>query len=465
MKEALQAKLNDSLTTRWIALILVSLMMFCGYMVIDVMSPLQTMIQKSHGWTPEVFGYYASSEYFINVFICFLIFAGIILDKIGIRRTGILSASLMLIGSTIKLYGISTIFTDGGFGFDFFNSFLVNIPASAKVACIGFAIFGCGVEMAGITVSKAIAKWFKGKEMALAMGVEMAIARLGLWAIFRIAPNLADKYDQDVVVPIAFCTLMLIIGLLSYIVFSVMDSKLDKQTNSIDGGEVEEPFKISDVGKLFTNRVFMIVAILCVLYYSAIFPFQRFATGMLESRLGISANEASQLFSWFPIGAMVLTPILGLFLDKVGKGATMLMIGSVLVFSCHLIFALAPLTEAITYVAIIILGVSFSLVPASLWPSVPKLVDERYLGSGYSVIFWIQNMGLFATPVVIGWALEKFNPGVTEAIHAGQEATYNYTVPMLIFASFGVIAFFLAFWLKVEDKKHNYGLETPNIKE
>jgi predicted MFS family arabinose efflux permease len=206
------------------------------------------------------------------------------------------------------------------------------------------------------------------------------------------------------------------------------------------------------------------VAALCVLYYSAIFPFQKFAVPMLQNTLGISAQSAADIFAWFPIGAMVLTPLLGLYLDFKGKGATMLILGAILMGACHLTFALVPLTKTIAYIALILLGVSFSLVPAALWPSVPKLVEERYLGSGYSVIFWIQNIGLWGFPIIIGATLQAANPGVSEQIRAGAEVTYNYAVPMLIFASLGVLAFLLGLWLKVLDKKKGFGLELPNVK-
>lgn len=464
MTEIIQRKINDSPIARWTALVLIAMTMFFGYMLVDVLSPLQNMLEVQRGWTPDIFGFYGSSEFILNVFVFFLIFAGIILDKLGVRFTGVLSASLMVIGASIKLYGVSDYFNDGGLGFDFFNSFLVWFPASAKVACLGFMIFGCGVEMAGVTVSKAIAKWFKGKEMAMAMGIEMAIARLGVFAVFHLSPWLANMGEPSVVRPLAFVVLLLLIGLLSFVVFTFMDRKLDRQSNCQEEQE-EEQFRISDIGKLFTSKTFMTVAFLCVLYYSAIFPFQRFATGMLESRLGLPTEEASSLFSWFPIGAMLLTPLLGAFLDHRGRGASMLMLGAILMCGCHLIFALAPMTNQLAYAAIILLGISFSLVPAALWPSVPKLVEERYLGSAYSVIFWVQNFGLWALPNIIGWALVKSNPGVAEAIAAGENATYDYTVPMLIFASLGVLAFLLALSLKHQDAKHQLGLELPNIKK
>ena len=447
-----QKLLNDNGVARWTALVLIALMMFFAYMFVDVLSPLSTLLETSKGWSAETYGTFCSSEYFLNVFAFFLIFAGIILDKMGIRFTGILSGAVMVIGASIKLFAISEWFTPDSGLYQFLSSFWTSFPATAKLASVGFMIFGCGVEMAGVTVSKAIAKWFKGKEMALAMGLEMAIARLGVFAVFRMSPALstwANEAMPTVVTPVLFCTILLVIGLLTYTVFTFMDKKLDAQMGVSAEEEAEEQFKVSDIGILFTSKTFLIVAGLCVLYYSAIFPFQKFATGMLEANLQMPTEEAAGLFSWFPIGAMFLTPFLGAFLDKKGKGASMLILGSILMITCHLVFALVPLTKPIAYAAIILLGVSFSLVPAALWPSVPKLVEERYLGSAYSVIFWIQNIGLMAFPIIIGWSLDK---------------TGGYTVPMLIFSSLGVAALLLGLWLKVEDKKKGYGLELPNIK-
>lgn len=463
MVEKIRQNLSDSPVARWSALILIAMTMFFAYMFVDVLSPLQNLLETDRGWSPETYGLFAGSEYFLNVFVFFLIFAGIILDKMGVRFTGLLSASLMIIGAGIKLYGISEGFNAGGFGYDFFNSFWPSFPASAKVASIGFMIFGAGVEMAGITVSKAIVKWFTGKELAMAMGIEMAIARLGVFAVFRLSPVLAAGMEPSVVKPVAIVGALLCIGFLTFFVFTFMDRKLDKQLKAAQT-EPEVPFKVKDIGRLFASRAFMIIAFLCVLYYSAIFPFQKFATSMLESSLGIPMKDAAALFSWLPIGAMVLTPFLGLFLDRRGKGATMLILGAILMSACHLVFALVPLTTGIAYGAIIALGISFSLVPAALWPSVPKIVPVRYLGSAYSVIFWIQNIGLMAFPMLIGWSLQTSNPGVAQAIQTGVEgAAYDYTVPMLIFSTLGVLAFLLGFWLKAEDRRKKYGLELPNI--
>lgn len=465
MVEAIQKKLNDSAFARWSALILIALTMFFGYMFVDVMSPLQSLIESQRGWTPDVFGTYASSEYILNVF-GFLILAGIILDKCGVRFTGELSASLMFAGACIKFYAVSDWFAGTGLEV-WLNSWWVAVPGSAKLASLGFMIFGCGCEMAGITVSKAIAKWFKGKEMALAMGLEMAIARVGVFAVFSLSPWLANMIPASVVRPVGFCTALLLIGLLTFTVFVFMDRKLDRQLGDDAAVEPEDEFKVSDIGKILSSRVFWLVALLCVLYYSAIFPFQRYATNMLENNLGITAQTAANIFRWFPIGAAAITPFLGSFLDHRGKGATMLILGALLMIACHLVFALvlpAFPSRVIAFAAIVVLGVSFSLVPAALWPSVPKLVETRYLGSAYSLIFWIQNIGLCFVPMIIGKVLTARNPGVAEQIKAGVEgAAYNYTAPMLIFASLGALALVLGLWLKVEDRRGGYGLEKPNI--
>ena len=465
-KSATVQLLSDKGWARWTALILVALMMFFAYMFVDVMSPLQSLIEEQRDWSPKAFGYYAGAEYILNVF-GFLILAGIILDKMGIRFTGVLSASVMVVGATIKLYAISDLFQGSGLEV-WLNSWWTAMPGSAKLAALGFMIFGCGCEMAGITVSKTLAKWFEGKEMALAMGLEMALARVGVFAIFSISPALADWMGKDhptVVIPVAFCTALLLIGLICFIVFTFMDSKLDKQIAAKRGTisedeTAEEEFKFSDVGRILSSRLFWIIALLCVLYYSAIFPFQRYATNMLQCNLQMTEQAAADIFRWFPIGAAALTPFLGMFLDHKGKGASMLILGAILMIACHLVFALLlPIYPSVwlAFTAIIILGVSFSLVPAALWPSVPKVMDKRYLGSAYSLIFWVQNIGLALFPILIGMVLEACNPGVTNPLER------NYTVPMLLFAGLGVLALFFGIWLLILDKKHNYGLERPNI--
>lgn len=457
MVNQLKLTLRDSAAARWTVLVLVASMMFFAYMFVDILSPLASLLNDTLGWDQGVFGTYAAGEYLLNVF-GFLILAGIILDKMGVRFTGLLSASLMVIGAAIKYFGIS--WADAN-TVEWLNAWWPAMPGSAKLAMFGFMIFGCGCEMAGTTVSKILAKWFKGKEMALAMGLEMAIARLGVFAAMWLSPMISEKFAVDgtnsVVAPLLFSAALLVIGLLNFFVFTVMDKTLDRQelndqmVNDQMVNDSDE-FHVSDLKQILTSKMFWIIALLCVLYYSAIFPFQRFATNFLEETLAISNAEAAGLFKWFPILAMVLTPFLGAFIDYKGKGASMMLLGAVIMTACHLVFAFvlpAYPSKTLALITILILGVSFSLVPASMWPSVPKIIDEKVLGSAYCLIFWVQNVGLCLVPLLIGKL---------------RVATNGYLVPMIVFASFGVLAFLLSLALKVEDKKKNYGLELPNKK-
>lgn len=447
--------MNDSPVARWTVLILVALMMFFAYMFVDVMSPLKSLVEGKLGWNSGVFGEYAASEYILNV--CgFLIIAGVILDKLGVRFSGVLSAGLMVLGAAIKFIGISDWFQTTAFC-GWLGSWWVEMPGSAKMASLGFMIFGCGCEMEGTNVSKILAKWFKGKEMALAMGLEMAIARLGVFAVMWIAPLISERFDHSIVAPLGFCGALLVIGLINFIIFGIMDRKFDNQL--VEAGMAtaekspEDEFHISDLGAIFKSKMFWIVSLLCVLYYSAIFPFQRYATNFLEETLMIDATSAARLFSCFPILAMCLTPFLGIFLDRKGKGASMLMIGSIIMIVCHLSFAFilpAFPHKWFALLLIVVLGVSFSLVPAALWPSVPKIIDDKILGSAYCLIFWVQNLGLCFVPMLIG---------------ALRNSTGSYFIPMLTFSAFGVLAFIFSLMLKAEDKKRGYGLELPNIRK
>jgi nitrate/nitrite transporter NarK len=458
MTKALQTTLRDSAVARWAVLILVASMMFFAYMFVDMLSPLASLLETTLQWDKGDFGTYAGAEYILCVF-GFLIFAGIILDKMGVRFTGMLSASLMVLGASVKYIAVSGIFFDAN-QVTWLNSWWTAMPGSAKLAAFGFMIFGCGCEMAGTTVSKILAKWFKGKEMALAMGLEMAIARLGVFAAMWLSPMISQHFAANGVnsvdMPLLFAGLLLVIGLLNFFVFTVMDTKFDKQLVAIgeatDMHDPDEEFHVSDLKHIFSSKMFWIIALLCVLYYSAIFPFQRFATNFLEVTLSIPSDEASGLFKWFPILAMVLTPFLGMFIDYKGKGASMMMVGAVIMVVCHCIFAFVlPVvpSKALALCTILVLGVSFSLVPASMWPSVPKIIDEKILGSAYCLIFWVQNIGLCLVPMLIGKLYDT---------------TQGYVVPMAVFASFGVVAFVLSLALKVEDKKKGYGLELPNKK-
>ena len=540
--------LRDSAAMRWIALLLLALAMFCSYIFMDILSPIKDLMQETRGWDSLAFGTMQGSEVFLNVFVFFLIFAGIILDKMGVRFTAVLSGAVMLAGGLIKYYAISESFIgvdEMGNHTSLYNWFTNNLnyiplfdeigvapfyrgmPASAKLAACGFMIFGCGCEMAGITVSRGIVKWFKGRETALAMGSEMALARLGVATCMIFSPYFAKLGGTvNVSRSVAFGVVLLCIALIMFIVYFFMDKKLDSQTGEAE--EADEPFKISDIGKILSSLGFWLVALLCVLYYSAIFPFQKYAVNMLQCNLtlnpaaegtfwagesvtivqyvimlvvaacafssnfikknkslkyglmvlagialvvycymGYMRGTAETIFAVFPLLAVAITPILGNYVDHKGKAASMLLLGSILLVLCHLTFAfILPLFKGsavggaiVAYVTILVLGASFSLVPAALWPSVPKLVDEKIIGSAYALIFWIQNIGLWLFPLLIGKVFNGTNPEGTPA------DKLDYTWALVMLAALGVAALLIGLYLKVVDKKKHLGLEEPNIKD
>ena len=550
MTEKLQT-LRDSAAMRWTALLLLALAMFCSYIFMDILSPIKDLMQSTRGWDSTAFGTMQGAETFLNVFVFFLIFAGIILDKMGVRFTAVLSGTVMLIGGLIKYYAVTEAFMGSGVEAWFTNHlnyipgfqelgvapFYEGMPASAKVAAVGFMIFGCGVEMAGITVSRGIVKWFKGRETALAMGSEMALARLGVATCMIFSPFFAKLGGTvDVSRSVAFGVVLLCIALMMFIVYFFMDKKLDAQTGEAE--EKDDPFKVSDIGKILSSGGFWLVALLCVLYYSAIFPFQKYAVNMLQCNLtlteadpntfwggssvtiiqylvmllvavcsftsnfsknksakiglmalavvalviycwmGYMRGTAETIFAVFPLLAVAITPILGNYVDHKGKAASMLMIGSLLLIICHLTFAfILPQFKGsaaggvmVAYITILVLGASFSLVPAALWPSVPKLVDEKIIGSAYALIFWIQNIGLWLFPLLIGKVLDKTNQDVIAQMNEGlidaetAAVSYNYTWPLVMLACLGVAALILGIVLKAVDKKQHLGLEEPNIK-
>jgi len=445
--------------------------MLSAYYFVDMIAPLQSLLEKDYQWTPANYGFFSGSEYMLNV-LGFLIISGIILDKMGIRFTGLTATIVMLVGGSIKMYGLTKYFQHGGFGYDFFNSFWTSMPATAKLAALGYAIFGIGVEMAGITTSKTVVKWFKGKELALAMGMQLATARLGASIAFFFSAALAGTKRVDgilegnVMNPIYFGLALVSIGFLTFLTYTFFDRKLDKQTGaSKTGSDPTEEFHLRDLAKIITNRGFLLISFLCVLFYSGVFPFLKYATNLMENKLGVEPHVGGMISGLLPVGTIILTPIIGNYLDVKGKGATLMIFGSALLMLAHLTFALVPLTMGIAIAAIVVLGIAFSLIPAAMWPSVPKIVEERYLGSAYALVFWIQNIGLLFFPWIIGVIIQVVNPGIAaRKLDGDATALYNYTVPMLVFAGLGFCAIILGFLLRREDRLKGYGLEAPNKK-
>ena len=452
MTELIQKKLSDSKAARWTALAIVAFTMLCGYFLTDVMSPLKPMLEEELAWTSTDFGFFTSAYGWFNVFFLMLIFGGMILDKMGVRFTGMMSCILMLVGCAIKYAAVAGyIGTEGE---------ILGFKSQVALAAFGYAIFGMGVEIAGITVSKVIVKWFKGKEMALAMGLEMATARIGTMLAMAVTVPFA-KYFHSVSAPILLCLIMLCIGTISYMVYIVMDKKLEA---SMEGEEEEneEPFRFSDVFLIIKNKGFWLIALLCVLFYSAVFPFIKYATDLMVNKYNVEEELAGFIPSLLPLGTLFLTPFFGNLYDRHGKGASIMLLGAVMLIGVHLLFALPILNVWWFATAImIVLGIAFSLVPSAMWPSVPKIIPEKQLGTAYALIFWVQNWGLMGVPALIGWVLDTYCK--LDTTNGGP--AYDYTLPMIIFMCFGIVAFFVAVLLKREDKKKGYGLELPNIKQ
>lgn len=460
MVATIKKSLRDSAAARWTALFIVSFTMMCGYFLSDVMSPLAGLLESQLGWSRADYGTYTSSYGWFNVFLFMLIFGGIILDKLGIRITGFGATVFMVVGTAIKYWAVASTTLSG--------DVILGLNAQLFWACIGFAIFAVGVEVAGITVSKIIVKWFKGKELATAMGMQVAMARIGTAIALGFSVPIARATGIiDVSRPLLVALIALCIGLIVFIVYNLMDTKLDKsevEVNGLNKTDEEEDFKLSDIGKILNNKGWWYIAILCVLFYSAVFPFLKYATDLMVNKFGVDQNVAGMIPMLLPFGNILLTPLFGGIYDKKGKGATIMIIGSLLLILVHGLFSIPGLNSWITaMVLVVVLGIAFSLVPSAMWPSVPKIIPEKRLGTAYSLIFWVQNWGLMGVPLLIGWVLEKYC--ITgQTVRDGMTVnTYDYTLPMMIFAGFGVLALIFAFLLKVEDKKKGYGLELPNI--
>ncbi len=460
----IRKSLRDSAAARWTALAVVAFTMLCGYYLTDVIAPLKGLLEGKLGWGSSDFGFFNSAYGWFNVFLGMLIIGGIILDKMGVRFTGMMATTIMVIGTAIKYWAISTHTLDG----KVWNILTFEAPAQVFIAGLGFAIFAVGVEVAGITVSKIIYKWFKGKELALAMGLEMATARLGTGLAIATSVPIAKAFGViDVSRPILLGLILLCIGLLSFVMYVFMDKKLDASEEQKTAAQLEEDaFKLSDILQIITNKGWWYIAFLCVLFYSAVFPFLKFATDLMINKFGVNEELAGTIPSMLPFGTIILTPFFGNLYDRKGKGATIMMIGSLLIISVHALFSVPFLHHWIVAVLLVLLlGVGFSLVPSAMWPSVPKIIPEKQLGTAYALIFWVQNWGLMGVPALIGWVLEKYC--ITgQVVRDGLTVnTYNYTLPMLIFTGFGVLALLFSLLLKAEDRKKGYGLELPNIKK
>ena len=453
MPEAIRHRLNDSPIARWTVLFIVATAMMMGYFVNDVMSPLETLLEMPRsqgglGWTPSDYGFFSGAGSFINVFLLMLFFSGLILDKMGIRFTGILACSLMALGTLVKYYAVTT-----DFGYSSVALFGTHLPTSAAWAALGFAVFGVGYEMTGITVSKAMVRWFTGHELALAMGIQLAMARLGTAAALSISAPIARHFTLST--PLLLSLAFLIIGLLAFLVFCVMDRRLDDSRNPraprnpSDTSENSEEFRLSDIAVTLRNPGFWLITIFCVLFYSAVSPFLKFSTKLMVIKYGVDPDIAGFFSSIAPFGTILMTPLFGLVFDRFGRGVTLVITGALMLTAVHFGFSLPMHSSAIAITLMVILSIGYSLAPAALWPCVPKIIPLKCLGTAYSMIFFIQNFGRAIIPMLVGRA---------------NETDPSYTTSMLIFSLTALGAVITAIVMLYTDRKKGYGLQLPNIK-
>jgi MFS family permease len=458
MQDQISRTLKDNVFSRWGILLLIAFVQAANYYFYDAISPLKRDLESAFGFTNSDFGLFVAAYSIPNVFLLMCIFGGIILDRLGIRRTGLLFVSLMVAGSLLTAYGASNYFTNGGFGFQTMNSFLPGYSPQLKVMLLGRFLFGLGAETSIVVVSKVIVKWFKGKELAMAFGTKIAIARLGSFAALYFSKDIAGM-GSHWTIAIWFASMLLCIALLAFLVYSIFDIKLDKQIKSTRLISEDEIFQFSDLVKLLSNRSFIYITLLCLTFYSAVFPFQSFSPDFILNKYGLSQEVSGKIASLLSVGTIFFTPLVGLFVDKKGKSATLMIFGSLLIVLIHLSFALTMIPPVLL---LIVLGLAFSLVPAAMWPSVAKIVNEKRIGTAFGTMFAIQNLGLWAFPLLIGRVLDKTNPGVSPQDVSDGLASYNYTYAILMLAILGVLGLLFALLLKREDKISGYGIELPS---
>lgn len=456
MVESVKKSLRASAAARWTSLVIVSFTMLCGYYVADVASPLKPLIEQKLHWTSSQYGFFTGGYAWLNI-IGGLLLGGILLDKLGARMAGILAGVLMVVGCGLKWFAIH----DTGL---FAGTFL-GFNLQVFLAAFGFSIFGLGLEICGVTATKIIARWFKGYEIALAMGLQVGTARIGTAIALGLSDPIARAFKDSVGAPIFVGFAMLLVGLVAYFFYCAMDRKLDASESDLDE-EAEEPFRFSDIGEILSIKSFWYIAILCALFYSAVFPFLKYAPDLMVQKFHVKESWAGAIPSILPFATIPLTVVFGGYYDRKGKGASLMILGSLLLVVVHVIFSVPLLNNwLVALAATIVLGFGFSLVPSAMWPSVPKFIPHRQLGTAYALIFWLQNLvALWGVPYLIGWVLDRYCIVGTRVVEGASSPAYNYTLPMLIFTACGVLAVLFAYLLKADNRKMGYGLEQPSVK-
>ncbi len=464
--------LKDSRSARWIVLLALSIPMFASYFFDDLFTTISHIFQNPQmldlGWSISDYGFYGGAYSLLCVWGG-LVICGMLLDKWGVRITGSLFVGLMVIGSIIVVYAISESFSQSALAL-WMGKFFTK--PSLALAYAGCALFGLGSEIAGVAVTRSIAKWFKGKEMALAMGLQLALARLGTATALIVVPRLVNINQSFVPYsetskPAAVGLILMTIAIALWGFFVLIDSKFDRQTadeakrNNTQTVK-EDKFKFSDIFKILGNKHFILVSLLCVFFYACIISFRRFATTIIIPRFEIDSEIASLMVSLIPFSTMIFTPIFGSLVDSKGRATRFMILGSFLVLVSHLIIAFAPGNPIFGYAGIAIMGVAYALVPAAMWPSVPKIIPEKNLGTAYSLIYWIQNMGMLLVPIVVGIIIARTTESVADPVEAGVRSAVNAEY---FFILLSVIAIAVSFILgRSSDKNPQLALDVPNKK-
>jgi MFS family permease len=447
--ERLKKAMNDSPAVRWSILILVGFILSVNYYFYDAFSTLKDLMTIEFGFTNTDYGLFVSFYSIPNTFLLMAVIGGIILDKIGIRRTGFIFIFFMALGAFITAYGASKTYSGGGLGYSFMQSFLPSYSPELKMMLLGRFFFGLGAETSIVVVSKILVKWFKGKDLALAFGLKVGFGRLGTFAALQLSPVLADN-GAHLDTAIWLAAILVGIGLFAFIIYMLFDMKLDKQIGQTAQNKSADKFKVKDITNLFGNKAYLYIAIICVTFYSAVFPFNAFAPDFLLNKFGMSYESSGQIASLLPLGTMIFTPIFGFMIDRYGRAASAMIMGSLVLLLVHLCFTF---TDIYPHIPMILLGVAFSLVPAAMWPSMVRLVDDKQIGTAYGLMYSIQNLGLWGVPLLAGIILDRTNPGNPE--------TLNYTPTMLLFILLSILGLFFAILLKYQDKKKGYGVDLP----
>lgn len=453
--------LRDSKLIRWVVLVLISGIFFSTYWFYDFFSPIKELMLTQLGITNSDYGMIISATTWANVF-GMIIVGGIFLDRFGIRLSFLVFGGLATLGAGLVALGSTTVLTS-------------DPKTQMYLMMLGRLLFGAGLEITCVVVTRTVVKWFKGYELALAMAINVGFGRMGSFVAVAFSADIASGVLSQAVV---FAAAMVLIGFLMFLVYMFFDVKLDQQ-QAVDNPADEEPFRLSDLVALATNRSFVFITLLCVTFYSAVFPFIQYAPDLLVNKFGFSstlptlpdnATFFDHLRSWLtngpkiasliPLGTILFTPIFGAFVDKKGKAASIMILGGVLLIFAHISLSLIN-NVWFGYAGLLSLGIAFSLVPAAMWPSVAKIVPEHRLGTAYGAMFTIQNWGLAFFFWGIGKVLDVANTANLDAIKAGK-AVYDYTLPILLLVVLGALSIVLAFALKVADRRQGFGLELPS---